>query len=130
MSVYNQGNELNTRITNFENELVEKEEEQEQEQEVIEDVDFASNEEFYETLTDEKQNIKKYPCLTRYENARIIGLRAEQISRGAPPLIEVGNLTDPIDIALKELEEKCCPYIIERKLPDGSRYRVSVNELI
>jgi len=130
MSVYNQGSELNTRISDFENELVQKNIEEVEEEEVIDDIDFQSNEEFYETLTDEKDNIKKYPCLTRYENARIIGLRAEQISRGAPPLIDVGNLTDPIDIALKELEEKCCPYIIERKLPDGTSYRVSVNELI
>ena len=46
------------------------------------------------------------PKLTRFERARIIGARALQISMGAPLLIETEGLTDPIDIALKELDER------------------------
>jgi len=63
---------------------------------------------------------KTIPFLTKYEKARIVGKRAMQISKGAPPLVEVGTLENPIDIALKELKEKKIPFIIRRPLPNGT----------
>lgn len=61
------------------------------------------------------------PWLTRYEKARIIGVRALQISLGAPTLIAVEKLglRDPIDIAMKELELKVLPIVIRRWTPGG-----------
>ena len=61
------------------------------------------------------------PKITRFEKARIVGARALQISMGAPILIEANeNYSNPIDIALKELEGGILPITIRRTLPDGT----------
>ena len=44
------------------------------------------------------------PKITRFEKARIVGARALQISMGAPILVDAEENTNPIDIALKELD--------------------------
>jgi DNA-directed RNA polymerase I, II, and III subunit RPABC2 len=60
------------------------------------------------------------PIMTRYERARILGERARQINAGAKPFIEVEpTLIDGYLIALKELEQKRIPFIIQRPLPHG-----------
>eukprot|EP01091_Cochliopodium_minus_P000806 TRINITY_DN10713_c0_g1_i1.p1 TRINITY_DN10713_c0_g1~~TRINITY_DN10713_c0_g1_i1.p1 ORF type:complete len:115 (-),score=32.32 TRINITY_DN10713_c0_g1_i1:29-373(-) len=60
------------------------------------------------------------PVLTKYEIARLIGARANQIALGAPPVVDVENLTDPMDIAEKELSLFKIPIIVRRYLPDNS----------
>ena len=61
------------------------------------------------------------PKITRFEKARIVGARALQISMGAPILIEVNEVvSNPIDIALEELEAGILPITIRRTLPDGT----------
>ena len=70
------------------------------------------------------------PKLTRFERARIVGARSLQISMGAPLLIEPAGMTDPIDIALRELNEKVLPIIIRRTLSDGSYVDIPVNWLL
>ncbi len=84
--------------------------------------------ETYEKMISGKER-KTIPFLTKYEKARIVGKRAEQISKGAPPLVEVGNLENPIDIAMKELRERKIPYIIRRPLPNGTFEDWRVEEL-
>lgn len=70
------------------------------------------------------------PKLTRFEKARIVGARALQISLGAPILVELPEeVTDPIDIALKELEENVLPITIRRRLPDGTYQDISLFDL-
>jgi DNA-directed RNA polymerase subunit K/omega len=73
------------------------------------------------------ENIKKMseqkitvgpPKLTRFEKARIVGARALQISMGAPILVDASENTNPIDIALKELDARILPITIRRTLPD------------
>ena len=59
------------------------------------------------------------PKLTRFEKARIVGARALQVAMGAPILIEPSTLSNPIDIALSELESGILPMTIRRLLPDG-----------
>lgn len=50
-----------------------------------------------------------------------MGARALQISMGAPILIEVNEeYSNPIEIALKELEVGILPITIRRTLPDGT----------
>ena len=54
--------------------------------------------------------------LTRFEKARIIGARALQIAMGAPILVDPpDNVSDPIEIALLELERGVIPLTIRRK---------------
>jgi DNA-directed RNA polymerases I, II, and III subunit RPABC2 len=62
------------------------------------------------------------PKITRFEKARIVGARALQISMGAPILVDAdeSSITNPIDIALKELEAAILPITIRRTLPDGT----------
>jgi DNA-directed RNA polymerase I, II, and III subunit RPABC2 len=66
-------------------------------------------------------NHRTYPFLTLYERTKIIGLRANQISRGAVPFITVPpQVTDVKEIARLELEQKRLPFIIKRPLPNGT----------
>ena len=68
--------------------------------------------------------------MSKYERARIIGLRAKQINNGADPFIHVGaNMIDGYTIAKKELEEKKIPYIIRRPLPNGASEYWKVDDL-
>jgi DNA-directed RNA polymerase I, II, and III subunit RPABC2 len=63
---------------------------------------------------------KTNPILSRYEKARILGERARQINSGATPMIDVeSTMIDGYLIALKELEQKRIPFIIQRPLPNG-----------
>ncbi|PGH19203.1 hypothetical protein AJ80_04174 [Polytolypa hystricis UAMH7299] len=59
------------------------------------------------------------PYMTKYERARVLGTRALQISMNAPILVDLEGETDPLQIALKELNQKKIPLIIRRYLPDG-----------
>ena len=64
---------------------------------------------------------KTLPILTRYEQAKIIGLRAKQINAGSNPLIDVpDSMIDGITIAQEEFKQKKMPFIIRRPLPNGS----------
>jgi len=70
-------------------------------------------------ITDELH--KTVPILTKYEKARILGLRAKQLENGSLPLIELDkSIIDPYLIAIKELEQKKIPFIIKRPLPNGA----------
>lgn len=73
---------------------------------------------------------KTIPILTRYEKARVLGLRAKQINHGAKPLVKVPrDMINGITIAIKELEEKKIPFIIRRPLPNGGSEYWNVNDL-
>ena len=64
-------------------------------------------------------NHRTYPFLTNFEKTKIIGLRANQISKGSIPFIAVPkHITDVRDIARLELEQKRLPFIIKRPLPN------------
>lgn len=66
-------------------------------------------------------NHRTYPFLTNFERTKIIGLRANQISKGSAPFIPVPpHITDVRDIARLELEQKRLPFIIKRPLPNGT----------
>jgi len=70
--------------------------------------------------------------LTKFERARIIGLRALQLNLGAPPLIPLGEgeQWDPLEITLKELEMGALPLTLRRTLPNGSFADIAVIDLL
>ena len=73
---------------------------------------------------------KTYPFITKYEYARIIGMRAKQINNGADPFVKVDReMIDGYTIAQKEMEEKKVPFIIARPLPNGGREYWKVQDL-
>lgn len=53
---------------------------------------------------------------TRFEKARMIGARALQIARGAPPVIQT-DIKDPIKIAEQEFKEGVIPLDTKRPEP-------------
>jgi len=63
-------------------------------------------------------NHRTYPFLTNFERTKIIGLRANQISKGSVPFITVPkHITDVKYIAIIELDQKRLSFIIIRPLP-------------
>ena len=64
---------------------------------------------------------KTSPYLSRYERAKVISIRAQQLSIGKQPQIEVDSTNiNHLEIALQELKEKKIPNNIIRTLPDNS----------
>lgn len=67
------------------------------------------------------------PALTKYERAIVIGMRLEQLARGAPSLLDEAEEALATgdeclrDIVLRELALKLIPYIIIRPLPNGKK---------
>lgn len=81
------------------------------------------------------ENISKIligpPKITRFEKARIVGTRALQISMGAPLLIEPPkDLTNPIDLAIKEVELGVLPITVRRRLPDDTYQDIPLQWLL
>jgi DNA-directed RNA polymerase I, II, and III subunit RPABC2 len=71
------------------------------------------------------------PKVTRFEKARIVGARALQISMGAPILVDADEaVSNPIGIALKEIEVAILPITIRRTLPDGTFQDIPLNWLL
>ena len=73
------------------------------------------------------------PILTKYEYARVLGLRATQINAGAKPFVEVEKkIVDGYLIAQIEIRQKKIPFIIRRPLPGGGTeyWRLSDLEIL
>jgi DNA-directed RNA polymerase subunit K/omega len=67
--------------------------------------------------------------LSKFEKVRILGLRAEQISMGAPILVDITGLTDALSIAEKEFLERKIPFMVERTYPDGKVRKIKLSEM-
>lgn len=69
----------------------------------------------------EVQEGDTFPFLTNFEKARLVGERTIEIAEGnADAMVDVGPLTDAMQIAEKELEELVIPLKVCRRYPDGS----------
>lgn len=70
------------------------------------------------------KNHKSVPYLTPYEKTKIIGFRANQLAKGAQLLINLESnqkhITDVLELARIELEQRRLPFILKRPMPDGS----------
>lgn len=70
------------------------------------------------------------PIMTRYEKAKILGIRSTQLNSGAEPFIDIpSNIIDGITIARMELEKKAIPFIIRRNLPNGKSEYWNIEDL-
>jgi DNA-directed RNA polymerase I, II, and III subunit RPABC2 len=77
------------------------------------------------THLDILEKMKKKPkktttIMTKFEKARIIGVRLQQLNNGAQPCVNVSKLRNNHEIVLAELEQRKIPFIIKRPLPDGT----------
>jgi len=75
-------------------------------------------------------NHKTIPIMTKYEKAKIIGLRAVQLANGLKPFIDVpSDVIEPTVIADMELREKKIPFILKRPISLNRFEYWSINEL-
>ena len=77
---------------------------------------FHDDVDIYENMLVEKPN-KTRNILNKYEKARMIGIRAQQIQSGAKPLVDIGDERDPIKMALMEMDQKVIPFLVKRNIP-------------
>jgi len=73
------------------------------------------------------------PFLTKFEKARVLGLRTKQLNNGAVPLVETPDyVKDNRLIAEMELRKRVLPFIIVRPMPNGESeyWRLSDLEII
>jgi DNA-directed RNA polymerases I, II, and III subunit RPABC2 len=76
------------------------------------------------------ENHQTYPILSKYEKAKIIGLRVNQLNRGATTFIDTRNLNlDKVIIAEEELRQKKIPFIIKRPIPNGKSEYWTIQDL-
>ena len=82
----------------------------------------------YDQKKKTSQNMTKY--MTKYEKARVLGIRAKQISLGSIINISINdNDVEPYFIALQEFNQKKINMILRRYLPDGSFEDWHINDL-
>ena len=67
--------------------------------------------------------------ITRFERAKVIGLRLEQLARGAEANIKVKEGMSLRDICISELENKKTPFIIVRLLANGTKEYWKIEDL-
>lgn len=72
--------------------------------------------------------------LSVYETTMILGMRVQQLSQLATPLVSTEGLDTESqhflwDLAKRELQQHRLPFIIARELPNGDKEFWAVNEL-
>lgn len=74
--------------------------------------------------------------MTKYEKAKIIGVRMEQLARGGKPTVSDKEVRERYgdvtlrNIALLELHEKKLPYKIQRKTNTGEVIQYKLEDLM
>ena len=67
---------------------------------------------------------------TTYEYAKVVGVRALQLSAGSPPLVEYNGKFNPVSIAKREIAARVLSYYIIRKLPDGTEEQHNIKDMM
>ena len=65
--------------------------------------------------------------ISKFERARILGVRALQISMNAPIFIPTNGESDPLILAINEYNAGKTPIVIKRVFPDGTSEEINVN---
>jgi len=87
-------------------------------------IDVSEGEEsFLKDYETKKKHYKTTPVLTKYERARIIGERANQISNGSKSLLQNPEKNmNAYDMALTELYQKKIPFVVKRPYGNSFEY--------
>jgi DNA-directed RNA polymerase subunit K/omega len=87
-------------------------------------------------ISGDSLKIHTSPYLTKYEMAKVLSVRAQQINTRAPstlPSSEFPQGVYPLDgytVAVMELKKGRLPLIIGRRLPNGTILRIPVHSLL
>ena len=96
---------------------------------VIKNVNIISNNQSYENYYSKKK-ILTYP-MTKFEKAKIIGIRSEMLANGAQAMVSVPkNVINVKEIAILELEKKKIPLLVRRFYPNKDYEDLRVEDLI
>jgi len=95
------------------------------------EVQAVSRDEVTEAL---KNDRTMDPYYTKYEYVALLGIRIQQLSEGAGPLVSIDGMvtSDPRfleEVAKKEIHEKKLPFIIHRRILNGQSEYWSTTEL-
>jgi DNA-directed RNA polymerase subunit K/omega len=95
------------------------------------EVHFPSRNEISESLSEPRITD---PYYTDYEYVVVIGMRTQMLADGAPPLTSIQGMvtSDPKfleRVAKKEIYERKLPFIIHRRMPNGTSEYWSASEL-
>jgi DNA-directed RNA polymerase I, II, and III subunit RPABC2 len=83
------------------------------------------------TLSEDDPYHKSMPFLSVFEHTKILGMRTNQLAQGARPYIVVPeHITNILDIAKLELEQRRLPIIIKRHMPDGTYEKFRLSDMI
>lgn len=78
---------------------------------------------------DPSKNVSR-PIMSKYEKTKVLGVRIEQLSRGARSLVDLPSSASMRDIAIAELEQKKMPFVIIRTMPNGLKEYWKINDMI
>ncbi len=115
------GNESNTNV-NMENEMNHSTNLTENEGETIIEVGNDLKSPTYKRIVTQIERVQKktIPVLTKYERARIIGVRMQQLASGAKPCVDTTHLRSIEEVAYEELNKRVLPFMVKRGLPNGT----------
>ena len=91
--------------------------------------DRFSVEDENEFVAKPKRERRTRPVLSKFERAKVLALRAEQIDRGTPALVEKLAGDGALATAEREFAAGRIPFIIRRYLPDGTFEDWKLDEL-
>ena len=60
----------------------------------------------------------------------LLVLELNNLRMGAPPMIDIGNMTSAIEIAEQELRERKTPLVVIRKMPNGDTTNIPISDFI
>ena len=101
----------------------------EDEDSIIRQTDIISVNEEYDKYNSSTR--VTHPYMTRFEKAKLLGVRSEMLANGAPALINVPkNISSTYEIARMEYKEKKIPLIIKRKLPNNTFEYWKMDDLV
>lgn len=67
--------------------------------------------------------------MTKFEFCEAVSIRARQIEQKNKIFTEIGHLTDPIEIAKKEIYDKKCPLSVVRVIFNNQMEKWHINEM-
>lgn len=70
------------------------------------------------------------PILSRYEKAKLFGMRLEQLARGAIPTVDTKNVKSIQEIVELEFRERKMPLLVCRTLQNGNKEYFRLKDMI
>ena len=112
---------MNENTSNYSEDIIDNEEQLDEGINLtIYNKNFNSFNTIYELSNFKNENHSSSFFITKYEKTKILGMRAQQLAAGCPALVDIPkSITNVLDIAYLEYQQKKLPFIIERKLPNN-----------